>query len=125
MLQPNPVKRITLQEIQEHPWYNRDLPDYLHFISKQQMSNKNAQIDTEIVKELFTLNLNITKSPEEVCQDIQNKRNTDYCGAYELMKHDKLKNECFKVNKKERSESASGRHRKEGKLNSIQQILEK
>ena len=26
-----------------------------------------------------------------------NKRNTDYCGAYELMKHDKLKKECFKL----------------------------
>ena len=35
MLQPNPVKRITLQEIQEHPWYQKDLPDYLTFISKQ------------------------------------------------------------------------------------------
>lgn len=35
MLQPNPVKRISLQEIQEHTWYVKDLPDYLHFISKQ------------------------------------------------------------------------------------------
>jgi 5'-AMP-activated protein kinase, catalytic alpha subunit len=97
MLQPNPVKRITLQEIQEHVWYQQNLPDYLHFISKQQMNNKNAQIDTQIAQELFTLNLNITKTFDEVCQDILNKRNTDYCGAYELMKHDKLKSECFKI----------------------------
>lgn len=51
--------------------------------------------------ELFKLDLNITKSFDEVCQDIMNKRNTDYCGAYELMKHDKLKNECFKLKPKE------------------------
>jgi hypothetical protein len=49
---------------------------------------------------LFKLNLNITKSFDEVCKDILNKRNTDYCGAYELMRHDKLKNECFKVKPK-------------------------
>lgn len=65
------------------------------------MNNKNAQIDTQIVHELFQLNLNINKSFEEVSQDILNKRNTDYCGAYELMKHDKLKNECFRINKNE------------------------
>jgi len=61
------------------------------------MNNKNAQIDKQIVNELFNLNMSITKSFDEVCQDIMNKRNTDYCGAYELMKHDKLKNECFKI----------------------------
>lgn len=29
MLQPNPVKRITMREIKEHPWYLKDLPQYL------------------------------------------------------------------------------------------------
>ena len=43
--------------------------------------------------------LNITKDFDEVCQDIMNKRNTEYCGAYELMKHDKIKHECFKTTK--------------------------
>lgn len=52
-------------------------------------------VDKKIVQELFKLNLNITKSFDEVCQDILNKRNTDYCGAYELIKHDKLKKEYF------------------------------
>jgi hypothetical protein len=32
-----------------------------------------------------------------VCRDILNKKNIDYCGAYELMKHDKLKSECFEI----------------------------
>lgn len=26
MLQPNPVKRITMREIKEHPWYLKELP---------------------------------------------------------------------------------------------------
>lgn len=26
MLQPNPVKRITMRELKDHPWYLRDLP---------------------------------------------------------------------------------------------------
>lgn len=28
-------------------------------------------------------------------KEILDKKNVDYCGAYELMKHDKLKQECF------------------------------
>lgn len=96
MLQPNPVKRISLQEIQEHIWFTKDLPEYLHYCNKNQINSKNAQIDSSIVNELFRYNSNIGKTYDEVCQDILNKRNTDYCGAYELIKHDKLKKECFK-----------------------------
>lgn len=29
MLQPNPVKRILMKEIKEHPWYLKNLPKYL------------------------------------------------------------------------------------------------
>jgi serine/threonine protein kinase len=35
MLQPNPVKRITLKEIKEHAWYQMNLPLYLKEISDQ------------------------------------------------------------------------------------------
>jgi hypothetical protein len=87
------------------------------------MNNKNAQIDTQIVHELFSLNLNINKSFDEVSQDILNKRNTDYCGAYELMKHDKLKNECFKIKGKDNSNMSdqenAKKKRKQGKLRSV------
>ena len=91
------MKRITLNEIQEHPWYNKDLP--LRSIESRQ------QIDFEIVKELFDLNFNISKSFEEVCQEILNKRNFDYCGAYELMKHDKMKRDNNKVLLKQKNET--------------------
>jgi len=29
MLQPNPVKRITVSEIKAHPWFNVDIPPYI------------------------------------------------------------------------------------------------
>jgi 5'-AMP-activated protein kinase catalytic alpha subunit len=29
MLQPNPVKRISMREIKDHPWYLKNLPRYL------------------------------------------------------------------------------------------------
>lgn len=37
----------------------------------------------------------IAKTFEEVCKDIAEKRSFDYVGSYELIKHDKLKKECF------------------------------
>lgn len=43
------------------------------------------------------------------------KRNNDYCGAYELIKHDKLKNECFK----------SKQQKDEHKLDNVQKILDR
>lgn len=29
MLQPNPIKRITIREIMQHPWYKKNLPLYI------------------------------------------------------------------------------------------------
>lgn len=68
------------------------------------------------------MNIKNTKNFDDVCQDILNKKNTDYCGAYELMKHDKLKSECFKI--KDPKMSASGnksqsKKKKIGKLRSV------
>ena len=63
-----------------------------------------------------------------MCQDILNKRNTDYCGAYELMKHDKLKNECFQIagqQQEEEKKEGEGSSKKQGKLKSIQKIINK
>ena len=51
MLQPNPVKRITMREIKEHPWYLKDLPQYL--IELSQMQAKPVEVDRDIVKKLF------------------------------------------------------------------------
>ena len=37
----------------------------------------------------------ISKTFEEVCRDIEEKKSVDHVGAYELMKHDKMKKQCF------------------------------
>jgi len=52
MLQPNPVKRIKLKEIKEHPWYLQSLPRYLADLSCVPMKYE-MQVDTDIVKKLF------------------------------------------------------------------------
>ena len=55
MLQPNPVKRITIKEIKEHPWYLKDLPKYLQDLSL--LHTKPVEIDMEIVSRLFTVSI--------------------------------------------------------------------
>ena len=51
MLQPNPIKRITMQEIKHHSWYLVELPLYLQNIS---MVSSNPQpVDEDIVKRLL------------------------------------------------------------------------
>jgi serine/threonine protein kinase len=37
MLQPNPVKRIKLSEIKQHPWFLVNLPKYLKDLSNVHM----------------------------------------------------------------------------------------
>ena len=41
------------------------------------------------------IDLRINKTFEEVCQDIVEKKSLEHVGAYELMKHDKMKMQCF------------------------------
>jgi hypothetical protein len=37
------------------------------------------------------------RTEEEIIKAIKDKKNTDFCGIYELYNHDKLKKECFKI----------------------------
>ena len=63
------------------------------------MLKQENEIDLDIVNRLFEIyaskNTPISKTKQEVIKEILDKKNVDYCGAYELMKHDKLKQECF------------------------------
>ena len=56
MLQPNPVKRITMKEIKDHPWYLKNLPKYL-----QDLSNYHAKashtVDLEIVDKIMKVSV--------------------------------------------------------------------
>jgi len=48
-------------------------------------------IDKDLVQQLMNIDRRITKTFEEVCQDILDKKSFEFVGAYELMKHDKMK----------------------------------
>jgi len=98
MLQTNPVKRITLSEIKRHRWFLQDLPSYLQELSRANLRNDN-QVDKDVVRHLINIDQRIKKNFDEVCKDIADKRAIDYVGSYELIKHDKLKRECFAANK--------------------------
>jgi hypothetical protein len=50
--------------------------------------------DKDSSNRLFSF-LSITE--EEVIKAIKEKKNTDFCGIYELYSHDKLKKECLNI----------------------------
>jgi carbon catabolite-derepressing protein kinase len=52
MLQPNPIKRIKLKEIQQHRWFVENLPAYLKELSNVSFKRENA-VDVEIVHQLY------------------------------------------------------------------------
>jgi serine/threonine protein kinase len=49
MLQPNPVKRIKLHEIQQHAWYCENLPAYLKELQNTECKQE-VKLDLEIVR---------------------------------------------------------------------------
>lgn len=124
LLQPLPIKRIRLEEIKSHPWFQTSIPIYLErllnrkslFAPYQQASSvqigsnsssqlqvkksssiyKNEDIDMEIVEKLFGLNLNLCRdNMSEILRCIQERKNIDYCVTYEFLFHQKLLSTCF------------------------------
>lgn len=72
----------------------KNLPDYIRELSIRP-TKLDSQVDLEIVKQLFEIDKRIIKSMDQVCKDIAEKKAIDYVGAYELIKHNKMKKECF------------------------------
>ena len=52
MLQPNPVKRISIKEIRRHPWYRKDLPLYLQKLTQRVYKKNEQDINMEIVEKI-------------------------------------------------------------------------
>ena len=58
MLQPNPLKRISLEEIKQHPWFNENLEEYL-FDYKLFHSQEKSKIDFQVKQKVIKLNPNL------------------------------------------------------------------
>jgi hypothetical protein len=94
-----------MKEIKEHPWYLKDLPQYIIDLSHAH-SKQAHEVDYDIVKKLFTLNINLVgRSEEEIIKAIKEKKNTDFCGIYELLYHDKMKKDCLNIQNTNNSSS--------------------
>ena len=63
LLQPLPLKRITISEIKAHPWFKQDMPIYLQNLlnekalqpqgRKRKQSYLIEDVDLDIVEQLF------------------------------------------------------------------------
>ena len=90
MLQPNILKRITIEEVKSHSWFNTDLDSYL-FDSNLLYRNNPKVIDSEILDKLIGFGLNINLSDEnKIEKAIQNKENRDFGGVYQELIHEKV-----------------------------------
>ena len=54
MLVVDPLKRITIQQIMQHPWYRTALPHYLAISAEQQIESE-TKIDDQIVKRVESM----------------------------------------------------------------------
>jgi len=48
MMQANPLQRITISEIKNHPWFTNHLPFYL-----QIMDNSKSEIEADVNRSVF------------------------------------------------------------------------
>jgi len=58
LIQPNPLKRLTISEVMEHPWFNVNVPTYQvrYFdAAPQNQSSMKVEIDEEIVDRLYNV----------------------------------------------------------------------
>eukprot|EP01070_Trichotokara_eunicae_P010998 Trichotokara_eunicae@DN6576_c0_g1_i1.p1 len=55
MLVVDPSKRITLKEVQRHPWYRTDLPMYLAVAASTSTSHLVVEFNPEVVTEMQNL----------------------------------------------------------------------
>ncbi|KAF7732742.1 Protein kinase [Apophysomyces ossiformis] len=81
MLVVDPMKRITIQEIRQNPWFNTNLPDYLRPLPTTQ-DDSCQPIDDSIVTELCK-KMNYPK--EVIYKSLKEKDNNQFKVAYQLV----------------------------------------
>ena len=90
ILQPDPYKRISMDEIISHPWFNKtSIPRYLAnpFLGMRDMED----VDLKIVDQLYALNMGLDKSDQaQIIQCIKKSHMYDFCIAYEYLLHNKM-----------------------------------
>lgn len=87
MLQPNTLKRMTIEEIKSHPWFIENQERYLFDFS---LLNHKARtvVDNSVFQKLFSLGLNISpKDEDRLKAAIVRRDNYDFCAAYQELYH--------------------------------------
>ncbi|KAL3150535.1 Serine/threonine-protein kinase SIK1 [Trebouxia sp. C0010 RCD-2024] len=80
MLVVDPLKRITIPEIRQHPWFNQHLPRYLAVIQADTLATAPI-IDTDMVDEVTKLGFD----REEVIHSVKTRQQNKASVAYYLM----------------------------------------
>lgn len=79
MLQPNTLKRITVEDIKAHPWFKPNLNSYLFDHSLLYGNIDKKEIDEEIFKQILNLGFNINPQDEHrLKRAILKKDNIDF-----------------------------------------------
>lgn len=77
MLLVDPLKRITIPEIRQHPWFNLHLPRYLA-VMQADSTNLQPRIDEEMVNEVVRLGFNRDMLIDSLRNRLQNKATVTY-----------------------------------------------
>eukprot|EP01132_Coremiostelium_polycephalum_P005957 gene5957-7420_t len=87
MLVVDPVKRITISEIRNHPWFQVNLPKYLS--SPERFLSKNIQkLDDEILNQLSNIYSNISR--DRLVEELQKVGEVnEYLVTYHLLQDNK------------------------------------
>jgi serine/threonine protein kinase len=96
MLQTDPVERISIAEIRRHPWFLKDIPEYLFTSSADPRSELEA-IDERALRDAVRL---CGYSRSQICNAIRKGRRNHVTAGYHLEKdaHDKLERLAMRRN---------------------------
>ncbi|GLD94811.1 hypothetical protein PINS_up003436 [Pythium insidiosum] len=84
MLVVDPMKRITIPEIRQHPWFQQDLPPYLQH-PPEVVENEVCKIDEDVVEQCLALKFPTRVTREQLMMIIQRRENHPVRVAYELI----------------------------------------
>lgn len=123
MLQPNPLKRICIEDIKEHPWFNKNLAGYLFDFKQIYSYNSIKQVDQELYEKLLTLNLGLNPADEKkIKKAIMKKENLDFWGVYNELLYMKNQNVVQALCKNDRKKSFTKRKLKKEVIMEMNQM---